>query len=126
MKVAVEVSNGNGTTGMAKRSADFLRGHGFTVRSITNAKHFGFEESVIYYKEGFLQTAKDLAAVIPGVQELEKVESMAKPFVSVKVVLGRDLVTMRFPDGYAGLADYRQIKQVKDTVITASNHPVRY
>ena len=126
VNVAVEVSNGNGTTGMAKRSADFLRGHGFTVRSITNAKHFRFEESVIYYKEGFLQAAKDLAAIIPGAQNLEEVETLAKTSVSVKVVLGKDLVTIRFPEYYTGLADYRQTEQLQNAVITASNHPVHY
>lgn len=126
VNVAVEVSNGNGTTGMAKRSAAFLRSHGFTVRSITNAKHFRFEESVIYYKEGFQQAAKDLAAIIPGAQNLEEVETMAKTSVGIKVVLGKDLVTMRFPEGYAGLANYRQIEQLQNAVITASNHPVHY
>lgn len=124
--VAVEVSNGNGATGMAKRSADFLRGQGFTVRSVTNAKHFRFEESVIYYKEEYLQAAKDLAAAIPGAQNLEKVNTMAKPSIGIRVLLGRDLVSIQFPEDYYGLADYRQIEQFEPPVLTASKHMVEY
>ncbi|HBG17954.1 MAG TPA: hypothetical protein DDY32_01360 [Desulfobulbaceae bacterium] len=126
IKVAIEVSNGNGTSGMAKRSADFLRGLGFTVRSVTNAKDFRFEESVIYYKEEHLQAAKDLAAVIPGAQNLEKVESMAKPSIGVRVLLGRDLASIRFPDDYSELADYRRSEQLQPAVVTVSNDLVHY
>lgn len=104
--VTVEVSNGNGTTGMAGRSAGFLRGHGFKIRSITNAKHYRFEESIIFYKEEYLQAAKDLAAIIPGAQVLEKVDTMAKPFIGIRVLLGRDLAIMRFPEGFDGIAGY--------------------
>ncbi|KJR97430.1 MAG: hypothetical protein VR65_23930 [Desulfobulbaceae bacterium BRH_c16a] len=104
--VAVEVSNGNGTTGMAGRSAGFLRGHGFKIQSITNATHYRFEESIIFYKEEYLQVAKDLAAIIPGAQVLEKVDTMAKPFIGIRVLLGRDLAMMRFPEGFDGIAGY--------------------
>lgn len=124
-KVAVEVANGNGTAGMAKRSADFLRSQGFTIRCITNAASFGVEESVIYYQKEFLQMAKDLAAVIPGTQQLEKVETKAETS-GVKVVLGKDLAKINFPKRHAGLAGYQQTKQLHAAVITASNQPVQY
>lgn len=97
---AVEVSNGNGVTGMARKSAAYLRGHDFTVRRITNAKHFRFTDSVIFYREGYLQMAKKLAMVIPGFQEMEKVESLGRASIGVRVLLGKDLVSMQFPGGY--------------------------
>jgi tetratricopeptide (TPR) repeat protein len=108
--LAIEVSNGNGVTGMAGRSAAFLRGHGFKVKSITNAKHFRFQESKIFYKEGYLHVAKELAAVIPGLQSLERVDTVEKASVGVKVLLGRDLVDMRFPGRLKGVAGYSEEK----------------
>lgn len=126
--VAIEVSNGNGATGMAGRSADFLRGRGFKVRSITNAKHFRFEESIIFYKEGYLEVAKELAAIIPGAQNLEKVETMGKASIGVRVLLGRDLVVMRFPEGVAGLAGFSDPKteHLLTSTVSVSNNLVHY
>jgi Flp pilus assembly protein TadD len=97
----VEVSNGNGVTGMAKKCAAYFSGHDFSVRRITNAKHFSYAESMIFYREGYLQVAKKLSMVIPGFQEMKKVESFDRASVDVRVLLGKDLVKMQFPDGYA-------------------------
>lgn len=98
---AVEVSNGNGLTGMAGKSADYFRGYGFNIRRITNAKHFRFNDSVIFYREGYLQVAKELAKVIPGAHDMEKVDSLGRSSIGVRVLLGKDLVNMQFPQGYA-------------------------
>ena len=96
----IEVSNGNGIRGMAGRSADYFRGLGFTVGRVTNAKDFKFEESVIFYEEGHLQLAKEIARVIPGAQNLEKVSSLERASIGVKILLGKDIVSMQFPQGY--------------------------
>jgi tetratricopeptide (TPR) repeat protein len=98
---AIEVSNGNGVIGMAGRSADYFRGLGFTVGRITNAKDFQFEESVILYREGHLQLAKELATVLPGAQNIEKAGSFERATIGVKILLGKDMVSMQFPQGYA-------------------------
>ncbi len=104
---AVEVSNGNGVTGMAGRSADYFRGHGFNIRRITNAKNFYFDNSVIFYREGYLLVAKELARVIPGAQNIEKVDSLERASIGVRVLLGKDLANVRFPEGYAQIVvDY--------------------
>jgi len=98
---AIEVSNGNGMNGMAGRSADYLRSYGFTVGRITNAKYFSFNDSVIFYREGYLQVAEELARLTPGVQDIKKVDSLGRPAIGVRIVLGRDLASIQFPDGYA-------------------------
>ncbi len=98
---AIEVSNGNGVAGMAGKSADFFRTYGFTIRRITNAKHFHFNNSVIFYREGYLQVAKELARVIPGAQNMKKVDSLGRSFVGIRILLGKDLVKVQFPEGYA-------------------------
>ena len=86
---------------MAGKSADYFRGYGFDIRRITNAKHFRFNDSMIFYREGYLQVAKELAKVIPGAQDMEKVDSLGRSSIGVRVLLGKDLVNMQFPQSYA-------------------------
>ncbi len=94
----IEVSNGNGITGMAGKSANYFRDHGFIVGRLTNAKDFHFQESIIYYKEGYFEVAKELARITPGMQNMEKVDSFGRPSIGVRILLGRDLVNAQFPD----------------------------
>lgn len=98
---AIEVSNGNGMNGMAGRSADYLRSYGFTVGRITNAHDFSCNDSVIFYREGYLQVAEELARITPGPQDIKKVDSLGRPAIGVRILLGRDLAKVQFPDGYA-------------------------
>lgn len=118
LTAAVEVSNGNGVTGMAGRSADYFRDRGFTIRRITNAINFHFAESVIFYREGYLPVAKELAMVIPGAQDLEKVDSLGRASIGVRVLLGKDLVNMDFPEGYVqNLVDYSRSGRWTQTIL---------
>lgn len=96
----IELLNGNGMKGMAAKSASYLNGHGFQIQNIANASHFEFKESVIYYRPGYLQIAKDIAGVIPGAQEIQRIEFLGLSSTGVRVILGQDLVNMRFPEGY--------------------------
>ncbi|MDH3346645.1 MAG: tetratricopeptide repeat protein [Desulfobulbaceae bacterium] len=97
-RFAVEVSNGNGVRGMAGKSARYFRKKGITVKHITNAKHFKFQQSVVLYKEGFLREAYLMAAMIPGFQKMKKISSSNRQRVDVKVILGRDTVNSGFVD----------------------------
>jgi tetratricopeptide (TPR) repeat protein len=108
---AIEVSNGNGVTGMAGRSADYFRSCGFTVRRITNAKYFHVHDSIIFYREGYLQMAEELAKVTPGAQSLEKVDSFGRPSIGVRILLGKDLVNMQFPEGYARSLEWSKLEK---------------
>jgi len=108
----VEVSNGNGVTGMAKRSSELLSDYGFRVRRITNASNFHFGQSVIYFREGYLQVARELSHFLPGDQKLEQVDSLGRAAIGVKVLLGSDLVMLDFPDYYSQLS-YIQLEQGK-------------
>lgn len=123
-KNAIEISNGNGVTGMAGKSADFFRAYGFTIGSITNAENFRFQESIIYYKEGYLPVVKELVAIIPGSQNLKKVDSFAKASIGVRLLLGRDLVNMRFPESYGGIARTSQVKTEQLLASTISISPL--
>lgn len=100
MSAQIEISNGNGVTGMAGRSAEYLRLLGFKVSRVTNASHFHFTESTIYYREGYLEVAKKLAGTIPGSQEFKKVQSLDWPTLGIRVLLGRNLAQLEFPEKY--------------------------
>ncbi len=97
----IEVSNGNGVTGMAGKGAGYFRSLGFTVGRITNAPHFTYESSKIYYQEGYLEIAKAIAEIVPGPQELEMVEDLGRAGIGVRLLLGRDMAAIQFPENLA-------------------------
>lgn len=97
----IEVSNGNGVTGMAGKSAGYFRSLGFSVGRITNAPHFNHESSKIYYQEGYLEIAKAIAEIVPGPQELEIVDDLGRAGIGIRLVLGRDMAAIQFPENLA-------------------------
>jgi len=50
--IAIQVLNGNGTTGSATVAKQVLIDAGFTVASTTNAKKYTYATSIVYYKTG--------------------------------------------------------------------------
>lgn len=94
----IEVSNGNGMTGMARRSAAYFRRQGFTVERVTNADRYTVADTVIFYREGYLDAAKNLASVIPGEQQFEVANDLGREGIRIRVLLGRDLAAMKFSE----------------------------
>jgi tetratricopeptide (TPR) repeat protein len=117
---AIEVSNGNGITGMASRSADFFHYYGFSIGRITNAEYFHFHDSTIFYREGYLQMAEELARITPGIQTIKKVDSLGRSSIGVRILLGRDLAKIQFPEGYAHNFSYSQ-STTADYISSISN-----
>ncbi len=104
--IAIEVSNGNGVHRMAKRVGEYLKSKGIEVTRLTNAKHFDFSETIIFYHDIDLRNALDIADQLPGYQKVEKSVKFDRPDIKVKVLIGRDLVPQ---DGYIS----RQIESRK-------------
>jgi len=90
--VEVEVSNGNGVNRMASRVGIYLASKGLHVTRYTNADHFNFNQTKIYYHDDFLQDAFNVAKHIPGLQNMEKCKQFNQKNIKIKVVLGKDLV----------------------------------
>ncbi|MGM0631997.1 MAG: LytR C-terminal domain-containing protein [Pseudomonadota bacterium] len=88
----LEVANGNGINGMAARVREYLRERGGSVVRISNAEHFEYDHSVIYYRSGQRQQVEGLLATLPlrNVSLLESDELAAN--VDVRVLLGRDYI----------------------------------
>lgn len=87
----IEISNGNGVTGMAKKVGGFLKDLGYPVRRITNDKPFSKPYTYVYYREGYLDEALKLRADIPYTLMPLKDGGLLKG-IHVRVVLGRDMV----------------------------------
>lgn len=88
VSVRVEVSNGNGITGMAKSVGKFIGGGELKVVRLTNQRRFNVPVTRVEYKEGYEQTARTLAE---GLGQSVVVQPNASGFnADVRVVLGRD------------------------------------
>jgi len=88
--VGIEVSNGNGVAGVARRLAHYLCGRGLAVSRITNAEHFNHRATTIYYRKGYYEAALRLAGEIPGSQDIKQQKSFDRSQINVKVVIGKD------------------------------------
>jgi tetratricopeptide (TPR) repeat protein len=90
--VEIEISNGNGVRHMARRVGGYLKEKGYKVTRLTNAGHFHFDDTTIYYCSGHLQDAYQVAREMPGWNEMIKVANLGRPSIKVKVLIGKDLV----------------------------------
>lgn len=89
-KVRLEVSNGNGRTGMAKLVTRVLKRMGGQVHRITNADTFAYPETLIYYQPGNRAQAEELAGGLPVPVELAETQAN-RPDIKVRLVLGHDI-----------------------------------
>ncbi len=88
----LEVSNGNGVTGMAKRVLGHLSGLGMIVNRLTNDRPFNRRHTVIHYRQGYEVEALALKARLqPEVQTMQSDE--LRRDIDVRLVLGRDVMS---------------------------------
>ena len=87
--VLLEISNGNGVTGMARSvSREIGRGNTRVVR-LTNQKGFSVQHTRVEYKSAFRMEAERLAGRYSGA-EVVKVSEQGR--ADIRLVLGRDLL----------------------------------
>lgn len=92
----VEISNGNGIDRMARKVGEFLRKKGINVTWLTNADHFNYQETNIYYRYGYRDSAMHIEKMLPGTQGYqESIISDRPENINVKVIIGRDLLAHR-------------------------------
>jgi tetratricopeptide (TPR) repeat protein len=92
----IEVSNGNGFSGMAKQIGTYLKGRGFNVVRLTNAPRFDYSEASIYYCENdYKGVAIKIAEQMPEIKNVRQIKAIDRPNVKVVVLVGRDLVQNR-------------------------------
>jgi Flp pilus assembly protein TadD len=89
----IEISNGNGVRHMARNVGVYLTPKGFNANLLTNANHFNYAETKIFYRDGYEQDALRLAKEIPGRQKIPNlIEQNQMMRQAIKVLIGKDLV----------------------------------
>ena len=95
----LELSNGNGVTGMAKRLGQQLAAIGLPKPRLTNQKPFRQPTTEIQYRDGYADVAASLRSRMPSQPPMIKTAAL-RASTDVRVVLGKDLprdVALRDP-----------------------------
>lgn len=87
----IEVSNGNGVTGMAKKVAGFFDERGYSGARLTNQKPFQVPSSEVHYRTGYREQAQSLVSTMPGHPTLIQANDLRWD-ISIRVVLGKDVM----------------------------------
>ena len=87
----LEVSNGNGVTGMARKVGRFLGGQGYRTARLTNRKPFRVAATQIQYRPGYQAEAQRLKSNLPGEPALVQNDKL-RPDIHVRLVLGKDMM----------------------------------
>ena len=86
----IEVSNGNGVTGAARKVGLFLISLGYPKSRLTNQKPFQVEITKIQYRTGYHGEAQLLQASLPTEHKLVLRNDM-RAGTSVRLILGKDM-----------------------------------
>lgn len=89
----LEISNGNGITGMAKTIASIVNGRGALVVRLTNQPTFRVPSTRIEYKEGHEQAARTFAQGLGMPVAVEQSDIGAR--ADVRLILGRDMLDVK-------------------------------
>ena len=87
----LEVSNGNGTAGMAARVGRWLAAHGLQASSLTDQRPYTQMRTLVQFRNGHEEAAMRVARSLPGGGKALMVP-MQGLRADVRVVLGRDSV----------------------------------
>ncbi len=86
----IEVQNGTLTTGLAQRTADYLKDLGYTVVSFSNADRSDYISSVIVDYSGKTNTVSLLAQRFNVLPENVRRQTGIESDVDIRLILGRD------------------------------------
>lgn len=88
--IHVEVLNGCGADGLARRAGLYLREYGFDVMTMENARSFNYPESIVLDRVGKPEYARLVAEALGIKHSLQ--QKVADPFriEEVTVIIGRD------------------------------------
>ncbi|MFO8241071.1 MAG: tetratricopeptide repeat protein [Dissulfuribacterales bacterium] len=91
-RIMFEVSNGNGVNRMAKKVGTYLNSTDFQLMYLTNADHYNYPQTIIYYVNGYIHEASKAAERLPGLQKIEMISHLNKKCAAIKVLIGKDLI----------------------------------
>lgn len=93
-KARLEISNGNGVTGMARATARQFEAEGYPRSRLTNQPTFRMPATTIEYRQGYELQARKLQAMLGQAVPLSESQGL-RADVQVRLILGRDLPSMQ-------------------------------
>jgi hypothetical protein len=87
----VEVANGNGVTGMARRISGVLGQHGIAVSRLTNELPYKQQNTKIQYRVGYEREAANLKNALRGFALMVPIDNLSGNS-DVRLVLGKDAI----------------------------------
>ena len=113
----LEISNGNGVTGMAKQVSDYFRQAGYSGARLTNHQTFQQKQTEIYYRSGFHKQAEHIIQLLPA--QVKAIESEdLRGDIHVKILLGRDFSKKV---SYFSSENKTKIVQKSDVIVAGIN-----
>lgn len=94
----VEISNGNGITGMARTVANYLKNKGINRSRLTNADHFGYGATVIYYRDGYYSQAVRIKNLLPGMDDRNRLVENQLARDPIRILVGKDFSPVESQD----------------------------
>lgn len=88
--ISLELLNGTGETGLARRTQELFESHGFDVRAIGNAETSDVENTLVISRGTERMYAERTAEVIRAERVLSQERSGEGPLVDVTVIIGKD------------------------------------
>lgn len=88
----IEVSNGNGVTGMARQVAGFLEQSGFAKARLTDRQPLQQAQTEIHYRPGSYVLAGQIGQMMPKRTAMMESYNLRKD-IEVRVLLGKDLAS---------------------------------
>jgi Flp pilus assembly protein TadD len=88
----IEISNGNGVDGMAKRLANYLTKKGFKVTRLRNARCYNHESTKIFYYNGYAQDISRLLKEIPVECDKKNLIELKQTDKHIKILIGKDMI----------------------------------
>jgi hypothetical protein len=92
VEVEIEVANGNGVNGAARKVADYLTTKGFRVVRVTNANSFDHISSKIFYCNGQIKGFHQLLQELPFVENENNIIELKHLGNKVRVLVGEDII----------------------------------
>ncbi len=94
MKLSVEVANGNGVKGMARRFANYLSTKGVDINKVTNANSFDHLTSKIIYQTEKVEEVYSLLGVLPCEIDRDDLIRVTNGGAHLRIILGKDVVNI--------------------------------
>ena len=88
----IEVLNGNGIEGMARRLGNYLKKKGFNVTRLRNANSFNHIESKVFYGSGQVEDAYRLMQEIPIHPNTKNIIELKDLDNKIRLLIGKDMV----------------------------------